>query len=433
MDTKALIEERVKLHEDNKKLVNDNPKGLSAEQQAEFDRRDARMVEIKRAVDNQAKVDDEERALGESRGRQTTTIIKASSLEITEEDHNLAVRAWALGRHINDQHTSPRLAMRMREACEKIGLRSVAQSDATGYLNKGQRDEIEFRALSAGNTSAGGYSVPDEMMQAYVEVQKWYGRVEANATVLNTVTGAPLPIPVVDDTANTGEIIDEAAAVTTTADPVFSLETLGGLKYSSKAVIVSVELLQDNGINLPQYLGRALGTRIARIKNTDFTTGDNSGNANGIVTASSLGKTAALTNAITWDEVIDLLHSVDIAYRSKPKASFMMHDTIAAYIRKLKDSQNRYLWEISLQAGMPDRILGFPVIINNDMASVQTTSAKIMLFGDMESYYVRNAGPVVFARADELRLLNHQVVFVAYQRADGGLPDVTAVRHLKNA
>jgi len=431
METKPLIEERVKLHEENKaalaKAVAEK-RQLSAEEQQEFDRKDARITELRKQLDNIASVQAEDKLLSESRGRQTDTVVVDNGNAITERDRDMALRAWALG-----PRRASQITRRMREAADKLSV-DLTEVEIPGYLDERSRDAaFEIRALSGGNTSAGGYSVPDEMMRAFIEVQKWHGRVEDNATVLNTSTGAPLPIPTVNDTSNTGEIIGEGNAVTTTADPLFGQTVLGAFKYSSKAVIVSVELLQDSSINLPQYLGRALGTRIARIKNTHFTTGGGTSVPWGVVTRSSLGTTATATNAITLDQIIDLFHSVDIAYRSRPGAAFMMHDTIAAYVRKFKDSQNQYLWEVSVQAGQPDRLFGYPVIINNDMESVMDTSNKVVLFGDFEAYHVRNAGPVTFIRADELRVLNHQVVFLAFQRSDGDLPDITAVRHLVTA
>lgn len=431
MDTKALIEERLKLHEENKAALTkaqDEKRLLNADEQQEFNKKDARITELRQQIENLHKVEEEERLLGESRGRQTESVVLANGVVITERDRDLALRAWALG-----PKRASKITATMREAAGKLSV-DLNDVEIAGYLDERSREAaLEIRALSAGNTSAGGYSVPDEMMRAFVEVQKWYGRVEDNATVLNTTTGAPLPIPTVNDTSNTGEIIGEGSAVTTTADPSFGQTVLGAFKYSSKAVIVSVELLQDSSINLPQYLGRALGTRIGRIKNTHFTTGGGTSVPWGIVTRASLGTTATATNAITLDQVIDLFHSVDIAYRSRPGAAWMMHDTIAAYLRKIKDSQNHYQWEMSVQAGQPDRLFGYPVIINNDMESVLDTSNKVILFGDMEAYHVRNAGPVTFIRADELRVLNHQVVFLAFQRSDGDLPDITAVRYLVTA
>jgi HK97 family phage major capsid protein len=279
----------------------------------------------------------------------------------------------------------------------------------------------------------GQYSIPDELMRAFVEFEKWYGSVRDVATVISTSTGAPLPIPTTDDTGNTGEIVADSGAVTTTVDPAFGQVTLDAYKYSSKAVIVPIELLQDSAINLPQYLGGALGTRIARIQNTHFTTGDASSKPNGVQVAASLGKTAAATNAITFDELIDLRTAVDKAYRARPGAGYMMHDTIASYVRKLKDSQNRYLWEISTIAGQPDRLDGYPVYINNDMDSALSTNKRLALFGAFSAYYVRDAGQVEVLRADELRVLNHQVVFLAFRRSDGDLIDTGAVKYLRTA
>lgn len=414
MDRKALIEERVKLYEENKALLDKASaakRTLNSEEQAEFDKRDARINEIRETLDRAAKLDAEEKALAESRGRQTETKVVSGGGEITARDRDLALRAWALagrGKHITPD---------MVASCQRVGLDP-------------SMPEIEMRALSVGTTDAGGYSVPDEMMRAYWEKLKWFGNVRGLATVLSTATGAALPIPTVDDTSNVGEIIGEAAAVTTTADPIFGQIVLDAYKYSSKAVIVSVELLQDSSINVPVLLGGLLGTRIGRIQNTHFTVGTGSSQPNGVMVAASTGKTAAAANAFTLDEVIDLYHSVDLAYRNAPGAGFMMNDSVAAVVRKFKDSNNQYLWQMAVQEGQPDRLFGRPVYINNDVVGTLATGNRIMAYGDFRAYHVRDAGPVIFARADELRILNHQVVFLAFQRSDGDLVDTGAVKRL---
>jgi HK97 family phage major capsid protein len=418
---RQLIDERVKLYEENKAVLDKAAaakRTLTPEEQKEFDAKDARVTEIRATLDRIESNEAEERALGESRGRKTETELgggqrEERDAEAIAKDRELATRAWALGGR--GKHVTPE----MRAACEHLKF------DPQG-------SEIESRALSVGTTDAGGYTVPDEMMKSFWEKLKWFGPMRQLATILNTASGAALPVPTADDTSNVGEIIAEAGAVTTTADPTFGQVVFDAYKYSSKALIVSVEFLQDSSIPVPAWLGGALGTRVGRIQNTHFTTGDASTKPNGVVTASSLGKTAAATNAITFDEIIDLYHAVDIAYRSRPGAGFMLKDSTAAALRKLKDSNNQYLWQMSVQAGQPDTIFGRPVYVNNDMDAIAATK-KVVLYGDFSLYFVRDAGAPVFARADELRILNHQVVFLAFQRSDGDLIDTGAVKHLVTA
>lgn len=439
MTTKELMEKRLELHKASQALLETAEKekrALTAEEQAKFDAFTQEMTDIKATADRRAIAEAEEKALGESRGRKTDTVVKEpSGAEITEEDRDLAFRAWALGRKCRDQ--------RMLDAARKVGIdvsagelhmgtKLVRGADGkrTVVIHRVAHTEAEYRALGSGAAPAAGATIPNEAMRAFEEYLKWFGGVREVATPVRTETGATLPWPTVDDTGNTGEIIAESGPVTTTADPTFGLINLGAYKFSSKAVIVPVELLQDSFVDLASFLGQALGTRIGRIQNNKFTIGTGTGEPKGIAEASSLGKTAAATNAITFDEVIDLIHSVDRAYR--PRASFMLHDQTVQAVRKLKDSQNRYLWEMSLQAGIPDRLFGYPAIINSDMPTM-TTGAKVVLYGELSNYLVREAGPTVFIRADELRVLNHQSVFVAFQRADGNLPVTSSIKHLKNA
>jgi len=422
MTPQELYEQRHKLAADAQAILDGAKaakRNLSAEEQVTFDDIHKRIGELKATADRIATQEAEDRALAElatTRGRKTDTDLAVND---PKADRELILRAWTLA---GDLEAIPDAAFRdrMLAACHRHTFNAA-------------RKTVEARALSVGTTDAGGYSVPDEMMRAFWELQKYFGAVRSVATVWQTGTGADLPVPTVNDTANTGEIIAEANAVTTTVDPTFGQVVLQSYKYSSKAVIVSVELLQDSFINIAAYLGGALGTRIGRIQNTHFTTGNNTGQPNGVATAASLGKTAAATNAVTFDELIDLQHSVDIAYRGRPGVGFMMNDAIAAVIRKLKDSQNRYLWEMSTQVGQPDSLLGKPVYINNDMASTLATANRIVLFGDYKNYVIRDSGPVIFLRADELRVLNHQVVFLAFQRSDADLIDTTAVKYLRLA
>lgn len=285
-----------------------------------------------------------------------------------------------------------------------------------------------LRAQGEGTGSAGGYTVPTGFWAKVTETMKYYGGMLEASEIINTDTGIALPWPTNDDTTNTGAILAENAQITA-QDVTFGQKTLNAYTYTSKLILVSLQLLQDTGIDLEAFLARKVGQRLGRIYNTHLTTGTGSSQPQGFVTAATTGKTTASSSAITFDEVIDLLHSVDVAYRTGGR--FMLHDLILAYLRKLKDSQNRYLWEPSPQVGVPSTIEGYPYTINNDMASTLVTTAKTMAFGNFQDGYVtRRVGGGQLMRLSERYADYLQVGFFGFGRLDGLLQDTSAIKLL---
>jgi HK97 family phage major capsid protein len=126
----------------------------------------------------------------------------------------------------------------------------------------------------------------------------------------------------------------------------------------------------------------------------------------------------------TYPNIVDLEHSVDVAYR-RQGAAFMTHDVTVAKLKKLLDTTNRPIWQPSAEAGMaqgaPSTLLGYPVYINNDMATVQTTGTRAILFGNLKKYMVREVLGIDLIRLDERYADFHQVAFLAIARADGNL------------
>jgi HK97 family phage major capsid protein len=151
------------------------------------------------------------------------------------------------------------------------------------------------------------------------------------------------------------------------------------------------------------------------------------------VVGSTAGKTAALTTAFTSDEIIDLEHSVDPAYRESPKAAYMFHDLVLAAIRKLKDGQGNYLWQAgNVQQGVPGDDQRPPYIINQAMSSAFTTGQKLIIYGDLSKYFVRKVGaPLVGAIQDKDFWPGFGIA--GWIRFDGALMDTAAVKHLKLA
>jgi HK97 family phage major capsid protein len=289
----------------------------------------------------------------------------------------------------------------------------------------------EFRAQST-TAGAGGYTVPTDLARVVDKTLKMWGPMydEAICTVLTTASGNNLDFPKVDDTAVAVAQHTEAAAMTDDGgvDATFTKLTLGAFAYDTEWVQISMELLQDSAIDIETFIGELLGERLARRVNSELTVGDGTGDPLGIVAASAAGKTAAGTTDFTADEIIDLLHSVDPAYRASPKVRFMFNDNTLAKIRKLKQGDGQYLWTMGdIREGVPGRLLGVPYSVNQAMVNA-ATGTKPIVFGDFSKYYVRKVGSPVIGVRREYYWPN--IGLAGIVRLDGDLIQTGAVKHL---
>ncbi len=273
-------------------------------------------------------------------------------------------------------------------------------------------------AQSTGSGGSGGYAVPNDAMHPLIEAMKQIGGVLPYCSIISSDTGADLPIPTDNETAIEGEIVTENSQHNE-GDVTLSQVVLQSFLYSSKIVRVSVQLMDDAGFNFGEYVMKKLGLRVGRITAKHWVVGSGASQPRGIVTASSVGKTAASATAVTYDELVDVMHSVDPIYRAK--GTWLMSDTTYAALRKLKDGQNRALYG-DMAGSAPNMLLGRPIAIDPNMPSM-TTGQKSILFGDLSTYYVRIVkGPRVM-RLQERYAEFAQLGFMAFLRADGDLVD----------
>lgn len=314
------------------------------------------------------------------------------------------------------------------------GVVSEMRPEARAALQAGAA-AIEQRAQTAGTTTAGGFTVPTELQAILTRSMLAWGPMydEDICTTLTTVSGNSLPMPTIDDTAKTTSTTAEGTTLGDTGakDAVFGQKQLDSFSRNTEWLRVSLELAQDSIFGMEELLGGLLGERLGRVANSDLTIGNGTTAANGIVTAASLGKTAASATAITWDEIMDLEHSVDPAYRGGPKVRYMFHDTVLQAVRKLKDGQGNYLWQMGdVKGGIPDRFNNRPYSINQAMAT-QGAGNRIMLFGDFSKYFVRKVGaPIIGAIQDKDFWPGFGIA--GYIRFDGELADNAAVKYLRN-
>lgn len=377
---------------------------------------------------------------------------EALSAEALERVDKLRAEAKAIGETIDraegieveDRAFVPESQRTLHQAAETptAEQRNAAVIDVLRGVATAEQRQLaqgaEFRDQGiTGNV--GGYTIaPDTRFYGQiVSAMKAYGgMLAAPVTILNTETGADLPIPTNNDTGNVGAVVAEAGSMAGGTDLTLGQITLHAYVVAAPIVKISVELIQDSATNFADFLAKALGTRIARKKNALLTVGTGSSQHQGIAYSSaSIGRTCAsgYTTTCTADDLLRLKHSVDPEYRNAPGCRWMFNDVTLLMIALLKDGEGRYLIP-GLGDETQARLFGKPFVVNPDMVDM-SASAKAVAFGDFSQYYVRQVQGIQIVRLNELYAATRQVGFMGWERSDGVLVNAgtNPVRVLANA
>lgn len=293
-------------------------------------------------------------------------------------------------------------------------------------------------AMSTTTAAEGGYTVPAEIQAMVVDALKAFGGMRAVAQVITTAGGNSLNYPTSDGTSEVGEIVAENGAATG-ADITFGTVAVNPYKYSSKKIALPWELIQDSAIDVVSFVTNRLATRLARITNTHYTTGDGSSKPYGVMARAATGKTGATGTAtsVTYGDLVDLIHSVNSAYRANG-ARFMLNDASVAVIRKLVDTTGRPIWNPGdaegIAGGVPSTICGYAYTVNDDVASM-AANAKSIAFGDFSQFVIRDVANSTSIRRfdDSAFALNGQVGFCGWLRTGSNLLNTAAVKVFVNS
>lgn len=326
----------------------------------------------------------------------------------------------------------------IEESRTRLGLPSDLGATVTATVENTDEDTIrglmngeirnarfEKRTISSSNS---GGSVPTSVYDRIVEHLVQTNVVRNVATIVTTNGGETLNVPT-STAFSTATIVGEAAQASA-SDPTLATRALGAYKYTV-LVQLSNELATDGAVDVAGFLARQAGTAIGVATRGHFTTGTGSSQPTGIVTSSSAGVTGGtgVTGAFTGDKLIDLRYSVGSAYTSQPGVGWMMNNTAMAAARKLKGTANDHYIFAPGMNGDPDSLLGFPVYLNDSMAS-PALSAKSVLFGHFPSYFCREASGLDVAVSDDFAFDYSVRTFRVQLRTDGLLVDQTgAVKH----
>ena len=328
-------------------------------------------------------------------------------------------RAEQMDREMNER-VSPNLASRPMRTQET--LRGIASAEYRNAFWKHMRDidrrSPEVRnALQVGTLSEGGYTVPDEFEHQLIQGLEDENIMRGLVHKITTSSG-DRKIPLVTARGSASWIEEEAAIPE--SDDTFGQVTLGAHKVGCM-IRVSEELLHDSAFDLAAYIAGEFARRVGAAEEEAILTGSGTHKPTGLLHDSlgaELGVTAASAVAITADELIDLQHSVKSGYRRK--GLWIMNDATLKLLRKLKDGQGNFIWQLGLLAGQPDTLLNQKVMISNFMP-LPTAGNKAILYGDLSYYWLADREGRALQRLDELYAAQDQVGFKITQRVDGRL------------
>lgn len=309
----------------------------------------------------------------------------------------------------------------------KVGRASDAYREDFGRMLRKQA--LVHNVLSTTPGSDGGYLCPTEFERQIVDGLKEQNVMRTLCKVITTENDRKIPIAATHSVANwTAE-----NAAYTESNPTFAQKEIDAYKLTD-LVKVSNELLDDNMFDLESYLAKEFAYAFGIAEEQAFCVGTGTGQPTGLFTANggTVGVTAASATAVTTDEVISLIYALKAPYRKNAK--FLMNDATVSALRKLKDGNGQYLWQPSLQAGEPDKLMGYD-IYTSPYVPVLAASAYAMAFGDFQNYWIADRTGRTVQRLNELYSTNGQVGFVSTERVDGKiiLPEAIQLLQMKKS
>ena len=390
MTVKEMIAKRAKVWEAAKSFVDthENESGvLSAEDNAAYERMEKDIEDLTAAIDRQQRAEAREAEL-----------MKPVNAPLTGKPEGKAAE-------------------------EKTGRASNAYREDFGAHLRGRRPV--HNVLSEGVQADGGYLVPEEFERQIVMGLDETNVVRSLAKVITTSAERKIPVA---SSHSTAQWTAENGAYTE-SDRTFDQKTIDAFKLTD-LVKVSIELLQDSMFDLEDYIAAEFARAFGVAEEQAFCVGTGTGQPTGVFTdnGGEVGVTAAAQTTVTADELISLVYALKSPYRRKAK--FLMNDVTIASIRKLKDGNGVYLWQPSLQAGEPDKLLGYE-LYTSPYVPVMASDALAIAFGDFKKYWIADRAGRTVQRLNELYSTNGQVGFVATERVDGKVILAEGIQLLK--
>lgn len=355
---------------------------------------------------------------------------KVGPQAITKRDQELALRSWLFTASGN-QHL---VDADMAKAAEKFEHRSNTPSLSIPLKNHGCTSVAEYRAQTAGVAGEGGNLLLSSgtLMAGFEELLLDFGGIRSVATVNRVSKGDSKHIAVSDDTASKAVIVGENTTVTNTSLS-FTKRTMTIYKYSSLVEPISLEIATDSEVPFINFTLKRIAERLARGTEEHYAVGSGTGQPAGLMTDSSLGYTltgSAATAVPDYDSLLSLEHSVDRGYRRSRNCVWVMTDGTLREIRSMVNSNGDPIWQPGLQVGAPDNLLGYRVVVCNDLDDLGAVSKKVIGFGDASAYNIYDVGSADLRVLNELFIQDGSIGVIGFMRTGGLLHNTAAFKHM---
>lgn len=314
------------------------------------------------------------------------------------------------------------------------------------YLRSGDDDGLrglvlEGKALNTSVAAEGGYLVDPQTAELIRSSLKSTSSIRA---IANVVQVEATSFDVIIDHSDVGSgWATESGAVSESATPVIERISIP-LHELSAMPKASQRLLDDSAFDVEGWLAGRIADKFARAEAAAFVLGDGIDKPTGFLTHTKVaedswawgdlgyiatGEAGDFASANPADAIVDLVYALDASYRAN--ATFVMNSKTAGAVRKMKDADGRFLWSDGLAAGEPARLMGYPVLIAEDMPDI-AANAYAVAFGDFEAGYTIAERPDMRVLRDPFSAKPH-VLFYASKRVGGDVSDFAAIKLLKFA
>jgi HK97 family phage major capsid protein len=314
------------------------------------------------------------------------------------------------------------------------------------YLRSGDDDGLrglvlEGKAMSTAVAADGGYLVDPQTADTIRSMLVSTASIRAVASVVQ-VEASSFDVLVDRSDIGTGWAT-ETAAQTESATPAIERISIR-LHELSAMPKASQRLLDDSAFDVEGWLAGKIATRFMRAESAAFVSGDGVDKPKGFLTAPKVedadwewgslgyvptGAAGDFASVNAADCIINLVYALGAEYRAN--ATFVMNSKTAGAVRKMKDADGRFLWSDGLATGEPARLMGYAVLICEDMPDI-AAGAYAMAFGDFKAGYTIAERPDLRILRDPFSAKPH-VLFYASKRVGGDVTDFAAIKLLKIA